>query len=215
MTTKDAIQVDTERPTQPERLSFAEYLGKYNSIEGMRTEWNAGIVEHYKVTNNVKHEQIIIFLTILLHLYLSRRGIGLLVGNSVPMYVGDDKPSREPDLTVVLTANRERIRPTYVDGVADLVVEVVSPESTERDRGIKFVEYEAAGVPEYWLIDPVRSEASVYVLGEDKHYFTQVSDANGRLQSAILPSFAFSPEMLWRETVPSGTELIALVEAME
>lgn len=45
-----------------------------------------------------------------------------------------------------------------MDGTPDLIVEVTSPESLARDRGEKYVEYEAAGVREYWLIDPDRQQ---------------------------------------------------------
>ena len=46
----------------------------------------------------------------------------------------------------------DRVHRTYLDGPADLVVEIVSPESAGRDRGEKYYEYEAAGIPEYWLL---------------------------------------------------------------
>ncbi|MEJ7756097.1 MAG: Uma2 family endonuclease [Nocardioidaceae bacterium] len=53
---------------------------------------------------------------------------------------------------------------TYLDGAADLAIEIISPESIGRDRGEKFVEYEAAGIREYWLIDPERRQAEFYRL---------------------------------------------------
>ena len=64
---------------------------------------------------------------------------------------------REPDLIFVRKERLPLLKPTYFDGAPDLVVEVASPESLGRDRGEKFVEYERAGVEEYWLIDPDRS----------------------------------------------------------
>ena len=51
---------------------------------------------------------------------------------------------------------------TYLDGPADVVVEIISPESRLRDRGEKFAEYEMGGVREYWLIDSERHEADWY-----------------------------------------------------
>lgn len=101
-----------------------------------------------------------------------------------------------------------------MDVIADLVVEVVSPESTHRDRGKKLSEYEAAGVPEYWLIDPIRTEAVIYALGADGRYHPVAFDAQGRLHSVVLPGLYFIPEWLWRETPPENPELITLVQAM-
>lgn len=48
----------------------------------------------------------------------------------------------------------DRLQEMHLEGPADLVVEIVSPESRLRDRGEKFAEYELAGVSEYWLLDP-------------------------------------------------------------
>jgi Uma2 family endonuclease len=42
-----------------------------------------------------------------------------------------------------------------MDGAADIVIELVSPESVHRDYGEKLYEYEQAGVPGYWIIDPL------------------------------------------------------------
>ena len=57
------------------------------------------------------------------------------------------------------TEHLDRLTDSHLSGPADLVVEIVSPDSLGRDRGDKFAEYEAASIPEYWLIDPVRQQA--------------------------------------------------------
>lgn len=54
----------------------------------------------------------------------------------------------------VASEHLDRLKETYLDGPADLVVGIVSPDSVGRDRGEKFYEYAQGGVPEYWLIDP-------------------------------------------------------------
>jgi Uma2 family endonuclease len=130
------------------------------------------------------------------------------------MKYSDEKPAREPDSMVILNAHIERIRPTYVDGIADIVIEVLSPESDARDRGDKFVEYEAAGVPEYWLFDPMRQDALIYGRGEDGYYHRLPRDEQGRLISQVLPGFVLSPDVLWQETLPSGPDMVRLVEGM-
>jgi Uma2 family endonuclease len=79
---------------------------------------------------------------------------------------------REPDLLFVAQTNLERLKETYLDGPADLVVEIVSPEGVGRDRGVKFYEYAQGGVPEYWLIDPQTEWAEFYRL-EEGHYHSR------------------------------------------
>jgi Uma2 family endonuclease len=48
----------------------------------------------------------------------------------------------------------------------DLIVEVLSRSTTGRDRGVKFEDYAAHGVGEYWIIDPVRRSVEQYQLDE-------------------------------------------------
>jgi Uma2 family endonuclease len=93
-------------------------------------------------------------------------------------------------------------------------VEIVSPESAERDRGDKLTEYEAAGVQEYWLFDPLRQEASIYSLAKDGRYRRLPLDAAGSIVSYLLPGFVLDPALLWREEMPTGPELIELVQGM-
>jgi Uma2 family endonuclease len=54
-----------------------------------------------------------------------------------------------------------------------------------RDRGDKFVEYEAAGVREYWLIDPDRKQAEFYQLAETGRYQLAALDGEGRFYSTF------------------------------
>jgi Uma2 family endonuclease len=132
----------------------------------------------------------------------------------VPMYVSDDQPAREPDLMVLLNAHLDRLTPQYVNGAADVAIEIVSPESDERDRGKKFLEYEAAGVPEYWLIDPIRRQVTFYLRGDDGRYTSAAADAQGRYASRILPGFTLDPTWLWHELLPGGAEIYRMAVAM-
>jgi hypothetical protein len=82
-------------------------------------------------------------------------------------------------------------------------VEIVSPESDARDRGDKFVEYEAAGIPEYWLIDLVRRETDLYHLDAESRYRRIAPDAAGVYESVLLPGLRLKPDWLWRQPVPT------------
>ena len=191
-------------------VPYTEFLRLF---EGQRTEWLMGTVIK-DMTNNIMHQRIIFFLSCLLIELLERLDGGEVLLAGVSMYVGDDFPAREPDVLVLLPENRATIKPTFVDGVADIVIEVVSPESTDRDYGTKFSEYEAVGVPEYWLIDPVRRETKVYVLGDDGRYHSLPTDSEGRLRSHKLPQLAIPLELLWQTRTISPREIRQLVESM-
>jgi Uma2 family endonuclease len=91
-------------------------------------------------------------------------------------------------------------------------VEIVSPESKVRDRGEKFYEYEAAGVGEYWLIDPDRQQAEFYRLGAGGHYRLFTADAEGIYQSEVLPGLWLRVEWLWQEPLPKVLDVLREME---
>ncbi|VEP18159.1 conserved hypothetical protein [Hyella patelloides LEGE 07179] len=106
--------------------------------------------------------------------------------------------SRIPDLSVV---TREQIEP-YIDVSAVLetppvlVVEVVSPESVNRDYRYKRSEYAAAEIPEYWIIDPEEKKVTVLELVEG-FYEEQVYNNNEQIVSPTFPELALTVEQLW------------------
>jgi Uma2 family endonuclease len=89
-------------------------------------------------------------------------------------------------------------------GPADLVVEIVSPESATRDLHNKFAEYQAAAIREYLIIDPRPDQQRVswYVLDDAGRYQAVPPDEAGRVHSAVLPGFWLQPDWLWQEPLP-------------
>lgn len=193
-----------------EGVTFENFLTYFSE---QHTEWLMGKVITV-VSNNTRHQMILGFLFSLFNLFLGFKNMGRVLLAGVPMKIADDRPSREPDLMIVLHENFGRIQPNYLDGPADLVVEIVSPESEVRDWGIKLKEYEAAGVREYWLLDPLRTDTRVYALADDGRYRPIPLDKEGQLVSRVLPGFALHPSLLWQEELPAGEELINLVREM-
>jgi Uma2 family endonuclease len=112
-------------------------------------------------------------------------------------------------LLFVAAVHADRIRETYLDGPADLVVEIVSPESMIRDRREKFLEYQAAKIPEYWLLDQPRREALFYVLDADGRYQLSPVGEDGIYTSTMLPGFRLRVEWLWRSPLPTLSEALA------
>ena len=78
---------------------------------------------------------------------------------------------REPDLIIIRDANDARKQEQYWLG-ADLVVEVVSADDPERDTVVKRVDYALAGIPEYWIVNPL--DATVRVLHLDGDAYQEV-----------------------------------------
>ena len=74
-----------------------------------------------------------------------------------------------PDVMIV--CNPEIIKKKGIFGAPDLVVEILSPSTANKDRGLKFKTYEKFGVKEYWIVSPEAKTVEVYLLNEGKLEF--------------------------------------------
>jgi Uma2 family endonuclease len=122
------------------------------------------------------------------------------------MKLGDT--AREPDLLFVATANLGRVEKKYLNGPADMVVEIIGPESRGRDRGEKFYEYEEAGIPEYWLIDPIRKQSEFYSLGGDGTYRLMPVSKDGIFYSHVLKGLWLDVNWLGQDPLPKKATIL-------
>jgi Uma2 family endonuclease len=187
-------------------IPFEQYLEQYAADYA---EWVDGEVIKMSPVREI-HDSVFRFLILLFTAYLEQTGGTLRVA---PFVMKLDH-AREPDLQVILLEHLERVKDTLVDGPADLVVEIVSPESTERDRGDKFAEYERGGVAEYWIIDAVRKESLFYVLNADGIYEGHKPDEAGIYHSAALSRLSLPADIFWRDPLPGFSEVARMIEAM-
>ena len=181
------------------KISYEEFLERAG--EDQHVEWVEGEVVPMSPISD-RHQQIGAYLLTLIQLYANMRRLGEVRYEPFQMKAGPDLPGRSPDILFVAEANRARLKKTFLDGPADLAVEIISPESRARDRGDKFYEYEQGGVSEYWLIDPVREQAEFYQRGENGFYRPLLPDAQGRYQSAALPGLWLQVNWLWETPLP-------------
>lgn len=70
----------------------------------------------------------------------------------------------EPDLLFVRADRTDVLSDRGVEGPPDLVVEVISPSTAARDRGLKLERYRHFGVEEYWIVDPGERTIEVWRL---------------------------------------------------
>ncbi|MFY9346062.1 MAG: Uma2 family endonuclease [Planctomycetota bacterium] len=70
----------------------------------------------------------------------------------------------QPDLVVVLRKNAAVLGDKKITGAPDLVVEILSPSTTGRDRRLKKARYERAGVREFWIVDTDEQTVEQFVL---------------------------------------------------
>ncbi|TAH49739.1 MAG: Uma2 family endonuclease [Chloroflexota bacterium] len=180
------------------KVTYDKFQNWYDEIHA---EWvNDKIVIPEPPT--IEHQSLRSFLGIIISMYCEHFECGHVFFSPFQMYLEKQKCGREPDIFFVASKNLERIKQNYLDGPADLVIEIISPESVGRDRGEKFVEYEAAGIREYWLIDPQRKQAEFYRLDDEHRYQLITSGREGIFYSQVIEGFYFKIEWLWQKPLP-------------
>lgn len=103
-------------------------------------------------------------------------------------------------------ARIDKIKSGYVDGPPDLAVEIVSPDSVERDYENKRRRYEEAGVKEYWIIDPLESSAT-FLVREGKG-FVEKPPKDHIFHSNELPGFDINVRWQWQRPLPATLPII-------
>ena len=99
---------------------------------------------------------------------------------------------RQPDLVMVHRSRIEIITRRGIEGIPDLVAEILSPHSVKRDKQSKLKVYAAYQIPEYWIIDPAHESLEQYVLKDGKYELLEVFDREETVRSERLPCVSFT-----------------------
>ncbi|MDR0495496.1 MAG: Uma2 family endonuclease [Treponema sp.] len=103
----------------------------------------------------------------------------------------------QPDLLVV--CDKGKLGKGSVNGVPDLVIEIMSPSNTHRELFLKFQYYLEAGVREYWVIDPETKKVNVHV-HENGHYITTLYKENAHIAVSVVPGLEIALDSLWERS---------------
>ncbi len=184
--------------------------------EDVHAEWVDGEVIVFPMAKSV-HQVLVYFLAHLLGLHFGVTKQGALRLAPFEMKIPGGRAYREPDILVVKQENMMRLNEDRLEGPADLVIEIVSNDSVYRDRDEKFKEYEAAGIPEYWIIDPRPSKhrADFFKLDENGKYVLFGTEDDAQLASHILPGFWLDPAWLWTADTLNPLHCFAIMRGID
>jgi Uma2 family endonuclease len=141
--------------------------------------------------------------------YARRTKQGQVFGSRVAFRLAEEH-GPEPDIALVRTEHLGRVQRGHVAGAADLAVEIVSPESVERDYDRKRELYQEYGISEYWIIDEEQHLVALLRLKRGKYH--RVRPKNGELHSKVLAGFWLRTEWLWQQ--PRPDEFDTLLEIL-
>ena len=190
------------------RMTYQEFLEWTD--EDTLAEWVDGEVIMSSPAS-LPHQDIVDFLVSVIRMFVVSKELGVVISAPFQMKM---EHGREPDVLFIAREHQDRLKDTYLDGPADLVVEVISPESAGRDRGDKFYEYERGGVTEYWLIDPLMQRVEFYQLEAGRYRIIPVG-SDRIYHSQVLPGFWLNVDWLWQKILPHPLEAVGEIAGID
>jgi Uma2 family endonuclease len=137
-----------------------------------------------------KHQRAVLKLSILMELFVAKHQRGVVCCSPLDVILpGELATPVQPDLIFIACGRKDITWDPRVEGVPDLIVEVLSPSSRRVDRRTKFEIYAKAGVPEYWMLDQAARTIEVYGLRNGRYGLLGKFGTGERACSEVLPGF--------------------------
>lgn len=163
------------------RQQFYDTITEQEKAEFINGEVVVQSPAKFEYTSAAKH------LLRLLDAYVDQHNLGF-VGYE-KMLISLTRNDYEPDICFFGAEKAAQFTPKQMLFPApDLIVEVLSPSTEEKDRGLKFEDYAAHGVREYWLVDPATQTVEQYVLREATYHLLTKA-RSGTIVSVVVDGF--------------------------
>jgi Uma2 family endonuclease len=143
---------------------------------------------HVTPAPNTTHQRISRNLEFVLHTHVLQHGLGEVLYAPIDVILDRDTVV-QPDIVFVSSARSSIITERGIEGAPDLVIEILSAGTEQRDRGFKQQLYGRYGVAHYWRIDPAARSLTELVL-HDASYAVRATHIGGAepVRSALFPT---------------------------
>ena len=155
---------------------------RYELIEGDLCMTPAPNPRHQKISGNLFG---------IVWNFLRTNPLGEVFAAPVDVVFSQEPPQVvEPDLVFLSKEHGSLITETNLQGAPDLLVEILSPTTSLRDRREKLALYERFGVPEYWIVNPERNTVQVFRLSGGRYAEALEFGLGDRLETPLLPGLS-------------------------
>jgi len=134
---------------------------------------------------NEYHQRISGSLEFILWEFVQKRNLGRIYNAPLDVHLGGNVV--QPDILFVFKERSYVITEEEIKGAPDLVIEILSPATAERDRTYKKVLYARYGVREYWIVDPEKKIIEVLTLKKEDYESFNIYKKIDTLNSSLLP----------------------------
>jgi Uma2 family endonuclease len=183
--------MSSTRITWRDALLMPEDGKRYEAIDGELYVTPAPVLRHQWISANLEAA---------LRTLLLESGHGWVFDAPLGVEFPDTEEGVQPDIVFVSKARQHILVKEGIRGAPDLVVEILSPVTAERDRTIKKKLYHRQGVAQYWVVDPEAECVEVWDFAtgavEPKRYTDTLPVSLGaRPIGAIMLAEIFPPEL--------------------
>ncbi len=144
-----------------------------------------------------RHQGVIGNLHTLMVVHVRRHGLGQVFLSPIDVILSHITVL-QPDLVYVDTSRLAIITERAIEGAPTLVVEVLSPSTDVRDRGVKQGLYARYGVPYYWIVDSAARTVEARRLGGESYELIARLDETRPTALPPLTDLSLDPAAVWR-----------------
>jgi Uma2 family endonuclease len=179
------------------RVTWEEYL-EMEDPPGFRLEYERGRLL-VSPTGRAAHDFLRDILAMDLGRYEEENPQACSVISEHSFFMPPGERDYRPDVAVVVDERKDKpIDPmSWGEGAPDIVIEVLSPSTEDRDLGLKAKRYFDQGSDEYWLFDPLLRSARFCRRGQRGWEISHEGQA-GSYATAMLPGFVIDLPKLWQ-----------------
>jgi len=174
------------------RLTYADYM---KTSDDERYELLNGELV-LSLSPKEIHQSISGILHLMVGTFVRDRGLGKVYFSPFDVVLSDSDVV-QPDLLFVSNERIGIVTADNVQGAPDLVVEILSPSTADRDRKIKLDLYAKHGVKEYWMVDPDARTITVLLRGESGFEVNGVYGGGQTMRSPMLEEFSVALEEIF------------------
>jgi Uma2 family endonuclease len=138
----------------------------------------------------IQHQQIATNLASILKRYVDQRSLGIVLGAPVDVVLSDVMVF-QPEVSFISHKRLTISDGKKLNASPDLVVEILSESTEERDRTFKFREYAKGDAKEYWLVSPEKKEIEVYTNSPKGFQLVKIFKVPETMQTPLFPDAEF------------------------
>lgn len=151
-----------------------------------------------RASPNSPHQRASHKLNGLFFIYNQKKKVGKFFHASFDVYLDEHTAGLQPDLLFVSHERRFIIQnDNGIVGAPDLIVEIVSKGSVDKDRVVKKEVYERFAVKEYWIVDIRSKTVEVYCMEDDRYKLFSFAEEEGIIKSSVLPGFKMNVQAIF------------------